>query len=116
MKRPMSGINIDAAHGKYRNHKTIVDGITFDSKKELKRWQELTLLEKSGQIQELRRQVPFQVIPKIGSNRATTYLADFVYTEQGKTVVEDAKGFRTEVYRIKRKLMRWVHGIEIREV
>lgn len=104
---------------KYRNIKTEIDGIRFDSRKEAKRYAELKLLVKAGQIQDLRLQVDYQVVEPVTINgkreRAIVYRADFVYLENGKPVCEDVKGVRTDVYRIKRRLMKLVHGIEIRE-
>jgi len=100
---------------KYRNKRVTTPDGTFDSVRELVRWNDLKLLERTGDITDLRRQVQFELIPKIGKNRPTHYVADFVYNEGGSTVVEDAKGFRTEVYRLKQKLMRWIHKVEIRE-
>ena len=109
-----------------------VDGIVFDSKKEAKRYSELLLLEKAGAIQDLQRQVKFVLIPAqrepdiIGKKggrkpgklieRECAYFADFVYTENGQTIVEDTKGIRTTEYIIKRKLMLHVHGIRITEL
>jgi hypothetical protein len=106
---------------KYRSRKVIVAGEVFDSKKEYTRWCELALLQKAGQITDLKRQVKYELIPsqKIDgkvAERACTYVADFVYQENGKTVVEDVKGYRTPEYILKRKLMLWVHGIRIKEV
>lgn len=117
---------------KYRNTKVTVDGVTYDSKKEYRRFCELLLMEKSGEITDLRRQVEFELIPAqrepdtIGKRggikkgklieRKCSYRADFVYKENGKTVVEDTKGMRTKDYIIKRKLLLYVHGIRIREV
>ena len=101
---------------KYKNVKTIIDGIAFDSKKEAARYGELMLLAKAGAIQDLRLQVPFELIPKQAGERAVKYIADFVYTENGETVVEDVKGVRTDVYRLKKKLMLKVHGLRIKEV
>lgn len=117
---------------KYHAEKVTVDGETFDSRKEARRWQELRLLQKAGQISELRRQVKFVLIPTQRAvdtrgpkggvikgkvlEREVAYIADFVYTEDGKTVVEDTKGMKTKDYIIKRKLMRFVYGIGIREV
>lgn len=108
---------------KYHNKKTIVDGITFDSKKEGQRYIELKLLERGGLISNLQRQVKYTLIPsqKIDGKvveRAVTYSADFVYkdNETGLTVVEDTKGIKTKDYIIKRKLMLYVHGIRIMEV
>lgn len=106
---------------KYHNRKITRDGETFDSVKEYRRWCELKLLERAGKIVDLKKQVKFELIPsqkldgKI-AERACTYVADFVYQEDGKTVVEDTKGFKTKDYVIKRKLMLWVHGIRIVEV
>lgn len=100
---------------KYHSVQAVVDGIVFASRKEAARYQELRLSEKAGIISDLRLQVPYELIPKCGRNRAIKYIADFEYRENGKTVVEDCKGMRTEVYRIKKKLMRFIKGIEIRE-
>ena len=102
--------------GKYKNVKTTLDGITFDSKKESARYAELRLLARSGLIQNLRLQVPYELIPKQQGERAVKYIADFVYTEGDETVVEDVKGIKTDVYRLKKKLMLKVHGLRIREV
>lgn len=117
---------------KYHNVKTRRDGLTFDSQKEHKRYNELLLLEQAGEIKNLRRQVKFLLIPTqrepniIGPRggvkkgklleRECAYIADFVYIQNGKTVVEDTKGVRTKEYVIKRKLMLYTQGIRIREV
>jgi len=100
---------------KYHAVKTVVDGITFDSKKEAKVFEELRLLERAGEIHDLQLQVPFELIPKTPVGRAVKYYADFVYYEGDKMVVLDVKGIRTEVYKLKKKLMYWVHGIEVKE-
>ena len=111
---------------KYHARKTVVDGVEFDSRKEAKRWQELRLLEKAGAISNLKRQVRFELIPaqrdkKTGKviERACSYIADFCYTERNGAwedyVVEDAKGYRTDAYKIKRKLMLQEYGVRIRE-
>ena len=91
------------------------DGQVFDSVKEYHRWGSLRLLERAGRISELKRQVPFELIPKQDGERACTYVADFVYHQDGNIVVEDCKGFRTDAYKLKRKLMLWVHGIKVKE-
>nr|DAO57952.1 MAG TPA: Endonuclease [Caudoviricetes sp.] len=101
---------------KYHNRKIVLDGIRFDSAKEARRWTELKLLERAGEISNLQRQVKFEVIPKCGKERSVTYIADFVYQEKGNTVVEDVKGVRTKEYILKRKLMNWVHDIQIKEI
>jgi len=96
---------------KYHNTKT--NG--FDSKAEAKRGFELELLERAGKIENLRRQVSFELIPKQDGERAVTYKADFTYWQDGKLICEDVKGVRTPVFILKRKLMLWVHGIRILE-
>lgn len=102
---------------KYRNIKTTTsDGITHDSIKEANRWCELKLLERAGKIRLLQRQVKYALIPKQEGEREVCYIADFVYQEDGRLVVEDVKGKRTKDYIIKRKLMLWVHGIKIKEI
>ena len=106
---------------KYHAHKTTVDGITFNSKREAKRYGEPKLLQRSGAISNLRRQVRYELIPAFDADgkhyRPTSYVADFVYTdaETGKEIVEDVKGMRTDVYRIKAKLFAHRYGVSIRE-
>lgn len=119
---------------KYGSRKTVVDGISFDSKKEASRYRELLLLERAGKIGNLRRQVKYVLIPAQYENpdsptksgrgkcleRECSYVADFVYDvpmePEPVEIVEDTKGFRTEAYKIKRKMMLFMHGIRIREV
>lgn len=92
---------------KYSARKTVVDGINFDSAKEARRYSELRLLERAGEIFELQMQVKFTLIPKQEGERPVFYIADFVYTEKdGTRIVEDVKGFRTKEYIIKRKLFK----------
>lgn len=105
---------------KYHSKKITVNGQTFDSQLEARRFRELLLLERAGAITGLQRQVKFELIPsqRIGGKvveRACNYVADFTYIENGQKVVEDAKGYKTPEYRIKKKLLLWVHGIQIRE-
>lgn len=95
---------------------TTPDGQKFDSAKEYHRWCELKLLERAGKISGLQRQVRFELIPKQDGETACHYVADFVYQKDGQRVVEDAKGYKTDVYKVKKKLMLYVHGIKIREV
>lgn len=101
---------------KYGNVKVTVDGHTFDSKKEYNRYCELKLMERAGLIHNLELQKKYELIPKQGKERAVHYIADFVYEENGETIVEDTKGVKTKEYIIKRKLMKYIHGIEIKEV
>lgn len=94
---------------------------TFDSKHEYERWIGLKNLQYQGYISDLRRQVEYELIPKQMLNgkiaeMPCSYRADFVYTLNGETVVEDAKGYKTPEYIIKRKLMLHVHGIKVVEV
>ena len=116
-------------------------GYEFDSKKEFYRWCELRLLERAGKISDLQCQVKFELIPsqrkdstevyKAGPQKGLpkpgeviekpcTYIADFVYIENGKKIVEDTKGYRKgaayDLFVIKRKLMLWIHGIKVKEI
>lgn len=116
---------------KYNSRKITRDGMTFDSVKEYRRWSELVLLERAGQVSDLQRQVKFVLLPAQYRQmfdrkahkwktrcveREVCYIADFVYQQDGKTVVEDTKGFKTKDYIIKRKLMLYIHNIQIKEV
>ena len=122
---------------KYNASKCVVDGITFDSRKEAKRYCELKLLEKGNVIRDLRLQVEFELLPnqyatekRYGKNgkplkdkkvlleRRVVYRADFVYilNETNETVVEDVKGIRLDTYKIKKKLMLYRYGVRIKEV
>lgn len=101
---------------KYGNRRlTAPDGQKFDSVKEYHRWGCLRLLERAGAIKDLKRQVKYELIPKQPGERACNYIADFTYIENGELVVEDVKGMKTDAYKIKKKLMLWVHGIRIKE-
>lgn len=122
---------------KYQAQKCTYNGLQFDSHKELRRYLELCLLERSGEITGLKRQVKFELIPaqrepdKTGKRggvikgktleQSCDYYADFVYKDkQGNTVVEDVKGYKQggaySVFMIKRKLMLYKYGIKIREI
>lgn len=94
---------------KYSAIKTESDGITFDSRKEARRYNELKLLQRAGQIKDLQLQPVFLLqegYKRAGKSiQAITYIGDFSYIENGRQVVEDAKGMKTEVYRIKKKLL-----------
>ena len=117
----------------------VIGGVTYASMHEYQRGYELKLMERAGAISDLKRQVPYELIPaqREPSTRTYTkgkkkgqpvpgklieqdvkYVADYVYTDNrtGKTVVEDTKGVRTKDYIIKRKLMLYVHGIKVQEV
>lgn len=104
---------------KYLNKRVIVSGVKYDSIKESKRGAELKALEKSGVISGLEMQKVFELIPKQAGERSVKYIADFVYIENGKQVVEDIKSKATRklpAYIIKRKLMLYVYGIRIKQV
>ena len=115
---------------KYNAHKCRIGDEVFDSRKEMRRYQELLLLEKAGMINDLRRQVKYLLlpaqretvmrkgVPKPGKviEREVVYTADFVYKENGQTVVEDVKGMKTRDYILRRKMLLYFHGIRIREV
>lgn len=89
----------------------------YASKREASRAHDLRMLERLGEISELREQVKYELVPKQEGERAVTYTADFVYLDRnGQVVVEDSKGMKTQQYVIRRKLMLWIHGIRIREV
>jgi hypothetical protein len=103
------------AVSKYGNKRVQTEDGWFDSQAEHRRWCELKLMERAGKIKNLRRQVDFELIPAIGGFRKIIYRADFVYEEDGREVVEDRKGFRDRVYRLKCRLMLWRHNIVIRE-
>ena len=99
---------------KYFNKKVIVDGIKFDSKKESKRFEELKMLKKAGLIRELELQPTFELQPAYKNNkgehiRAITYKADFIYFDVhlDRFIVEDVKGYKTDVYKIKKKLLEY---------
>lgn len=126
------------SNNKYHNIKTkTFSGKVYDSRKEARRSVELKLLQRAGEIKDLREQVKYVLIPtqyetverysksgkrlkdgQILLEKECSYYADFVYIDvkTGNTVVEDTKGVRTEAYKIKRKLMLHVHGIRIKEI
>lgn len=110
--------------GKYGNKKIQVGDKVFDSLREARRYSELCLLQRGGYIKDLELQKKFVLIPsqydkhKRLLERECSYYADFCYvdTDTNETIVEDTKGFRTDVYKIKKKLMLYVHNIRIKEV
>lgn len=110
---------------KYKNTKIQYDGHIFDSKKEMIRYCELKLLERAGEIHGLELQKVFVLVPAVKLNGRTKpavkYLSDFSYVlvKDGQTIVEDVKSAYTAnlpVYRLKKHLMMFVHGIEIKEI
>lgn len=132
-KRQTNIILRTPSKSKYGNHRVFCCGQQFDSAHEAERFLQLSMMQRAGQITDLQRQVPFELIPtqrepdtvgvrggiKRGRciEKACVYYADFVYIDKdGKKVVEDAKGVKTEAYKIKKKLMLYRHGIRIVEV
>lgn len=106
---------------KFHNSRAKCNGASFDSKKEADRWLVLSGMLESGEISNLRRQVRFVLTPGIRLPsgkwlRESSYIADFVYDTDAGTVVEDVKGFRTPEYQLKKKMMWFLRGIEIKEV
>lgn len=107
---------------KYHNKKVSYDGYTFDSIKEKNYYIKLKLLDKAGKIKELELQKEYELQPSFKLNNKTsrkiTYRADFTYktTEDNKIHVIDVKGFKTDVYRLKKKLFEYRYGIEIEEI
>lgn len=105
---------------KYKSVRTTVNGITFDSKSEARRYEVLRLLERDGRISELQLQPSFVLAPAVRfsdvkrQKPALKYVADFEYIENGVTVIEDVKGMQTPVFKIKRHLLKTVHGIDVR--
>ncbi len=112
---------IVSQYNKYKNVKTVVDGITFDSRHEADRYRELSFLLKTGEIEDLQLQVKYELQPHFRHKgkmiRAINYIADFTYRDKrtGEFIVEDAKGLRTDEYKLKKKMMLYVHGIELKE-
>lgn len=104
---------------KYHAKRTSVDGITFDSKREADRYLVLKGMEEDGAIEDLRRQVRYELVPAFDVDgrhyRPVYYVADFVYVEDGKEVVEDVKGMITDVYKLKSKLFARRYGKGIKE-
>lgn len=110
---------------KYRNNIVTVDGIEFDSRKEARRWAELSRMQEAGEISDLRRQVVFELapaaclLPDYRQKPAIKLIADFTYLRDGKLTVEDTKSVATRnlpVYRLKKHLLFTVHGLQVHEV
>lgn len=98
---------------KYKNRKIVVDNIKFESNLEATRYKELKLLQRAKQISNLRLQVPFLLQEGFKKNgkthREIKYIADFVYEENGQTIVEDVKGLQTDVFKLKHKIFEKVY-------
>lgn len=112
-----------AKPSKYKNTKVVIDGHAFDSKKEGKRYIDLKLMQRAGQIQDLQLQVVFVLVESVvldGRKKpAMRYIADFTYVQGGLKIVEDVKSCATRrlpAYRQKKHLLKVVHGLDIQEV
>lgn len=104
---------------KYGNKKTVRNGVKFDSKAEARRYEELCLLQRAGEITDLRLQPRYELQPKFKRGKKTiqaiTYIADFEYCERGRVVAEDVKGVKTQVFSIKAKMFQFRYpDIELR--
>lgn len=101
---------------KYGNRKVVVDGVTFASAREARRYDQLKLLQRAGVIRDLELQKRFPL--RVNGNLVCTYICDFAYHDnvRGLGIVEDAKGFRTREYINKAKLFEAIHGFKIVEV
>ena len=117
------GNSLKAKENKYKNKKAVYDGITFDSQKEKNHYIGLKVLERAGEIKDLELQKVFELQPSFKKNgityRKITYKADFCYfnIKEGKYIVEDVKGFKTEVYKLKKKIFEYVYkDYELKEI
>ncbi len=114
--RAMAQLNHGAKEkrAKYGNKKKVINGLTFDSTKEARRYQDLELQQRSRYITDLRRQVKFPV--NVNGVFICDWFADFTYRDRdGKLMVEDTKGIKTDEYRLKKKLVQAIYGIIILE-
>lgn len=104
---------------KYHNKKCFYKGMTFDSKKERDYYVILEMMLKNKQITDLKTQVKFELQPSFKFNgktiRSINYIADFTYIKDGKLIIVDTKGYRTEVYKLKKKMMQY-KGLDIKEI
>lgn len=112
--------SINAKQNKYHNQKVIYNGIKFDSQREKNYYIKLQLLQEYNMIEDLKRQVRFELQPSYEINgkkiRSINYIADFTYREKGKLHVIDVKGVRTNEYKLKKKMFEYKYNIEIEEV
>ena len=111
------------SYKKYKNEEKVVDGIKFDSKLEARRYIQLKLLLRAGEITDLHTQAEYELQPSYKKNgktiRAIKYIADFVYYDvrEGKTIIEDTKGFRNDVFKLKKKIFEYKYpDLELREI
>jgi Protein of unknown function (DUF1064) len=120
MVLPRLVVKLRARKHKYNAKPCEVNGIKYRSQKEMKRHQDLLLMEKAGQISDLKREVPFVLFPSTTINgkkvREVKYIADYTYFNlRGELICEDTKGFRTPVYKLKKIMMKHIWDIDILE-
>jgi len=112
-------LNKSTKQSKYKNKKVVYNGIKFDSQKEGAYYLKLKMLEEKGIIQDLQLQVKFELLPNFKFNgktiRGINYYADFTYKQDGELHIVDTKGIRTDVYKLKKKMMNY-KGYDIEEV
>lgn len=119
VRKKLPSIDKRKKPSKYRNVRTFVDGIGFHSKREAEAWTYLKRRENAGEIRDLRRQVAFQLFGSTENGKQVSpiciYIADFTYTETktGRYVVADAKGCVTALFRLKAKMLKASHGIDV---
>ena len=106
-------VKLSPKANKYGARRVTVDGYTFHSQREANRYRELRLLVRAKLIHDLRLQVPFSV--EINGRHVCAWRADFVYWQDGQEIIEDSKGYRTRLYRLKKRLIEAVYGFEIKE-
>ncbi|SHN42254.1 DUF1064 domain-containing protein [Chitinophaga sp. CF418] len=112
--RDLGAGRVSGRHNKYGAKKIVIDGIRFASTKEGMRYTVLRLMQRCGEITDLKLQPSFALV--VDGYKIATYRADFSYYDMGGNyIVEDVKGVRTPVYRLKKKLVHALHGIEIKE-
>jgi hypothetical protein len=126
LKRPIpvnskqaAKLGLGPKRSKYRAVPTVIDGIRFASKKEARRYSELKMLERAGSVTGLMLQVRYALTildAKRDYRRLGDYVADFVYNLNGQHIVEDTKGFRTPLYRWKKKHFEAQYGLQIQEI
>lgn len=100
-------------HNKYNAHKVVTDDGKFDSKREYEYWLKFKQLEQEGKIERLQRQVKYVLIPKTDKYRELSYIADFVYIENGVEHIVDIKGMVLPEFKLKQKLFYYKYNKEI---
>lgn len=113
-QRIKRGVRVKEKRPRIKSTPTTVDGITFQSVREAEVYSALKLRQLAGEISDLKLQQCFPIV--VNGKRVCDYIADFTYREGGLLVVVDAKGHKTEMYALKKKLVRAVYDIAIKEM